>query len=196
MTDHTRLCSHNESPLDCQSCREIRGAAFKVTEFWSLVDQSGGPDACWPWQGYTEKGYGRLSWDGRMVGAHEMAVTFATGEARHPDLDTCHGCGNPICCNPSHLRFDTRASNVADMLRHGTHNPVQKITDEQVRTIRMRAQAGATGKELASEYGVSPALITEIIRGRRRAKAGGPIRGEHGNRTHGRYARVKKGNAA
>ncbi len=122
-----------------------------------------------------------------MMGAHELAVTFTTGELRHPDLDTCHSCGNPICCNPSHLRFDTRASNVDDMLRHGTHNPVRKLSDEDVRTIRARASAGATGKTLAGEFGVSQSLITSIIRGHKRPDAGGPIRTNHANSKEANY---------
>lgn len=194
MTD--RICHHGFPSMECRLCLEVRGVAFKVTDFWTKVDQSAGPDGCWPWMGYQEHGYGRFHWGGRMVGAHELALTFATGEPRHPDLDTCHACGVPICCNPQHLRFDTRASNVADMLRHGTHVPGRKkLSDEQVVAIRQRAALGARGVDLAADFGVSPSLINEITRGRKRAGAGGPIRTQD-DRTHGRYARNKKGNAA
>ncbi len=79
-------------------------AAPRITEFWMNVSIADDEVECWPWTGYKEDGYGRFFWDGRMVGAHELALTFTTGEVRAPGLDTCHRCNNPICCNPHHLR--------------------------------------------------------------------------------------------
>jgi len=148
-------------------------AATRVTEFWMNVMVEGG-DGCWPWDGYTEDGYGRFFWDGRMVGAHELAVTFTTGERRAPGLDTCHSCNNPICCNPHHLRFDTRASNVADMLAAGTTRR-GRFTNEQVVTIRRRYASGASQLTLARDYRVTNGLISQIVRGLRYRDAGGPI---------------------
>ena len=54
-----------------------------------------------------------------MHGAHELAVTFTTGEIRDPALDTCHRCNSPPCCHPRHLSFASRLQNVADMHEHG-----------------------------------------------------------------------------
>lgn len=166
-----------------------------VTRFWSQVDASAGPDACWPWTGYSEKGYGRTHFMGRMVGAHELAVSFTTGERRAEHLETCHSCNNPPCCNPAHLRFDTSQSNAADAVRSDRHargerNGHAKLTEVEVLTMRHRAAGGATGKVLASEYGVSQGLVTEILRGSRWKHVGGPLRSEHGNHKHGRYARA------
>lgn len=152
--------------------------ASKVTEFWSKVKQ-GQADECWPWTGYVEDGYGRFHWRGKMVGSHELALTFTTGERRHSSLDTCHRCGNPVCCNPSHLRFDTRASNVADSLAHGTHRAGPgKLTEADVVTIRNRRAMGAQQQTLADQYGVSNGLISQIVRGLRWSKVGGPIQTE------------------
>ena len=92
--------------------------AVTVSRFWRLIDQRD-PAECWPWTGDTDKGYGVFYYQGRMRRAHELALSFTTGEQRLPDLDTCHSCDNPICCNPAHLRFDTRRSNVADMHERG-----------------------------------------------------------------------------
>ena len=146
----------------------------RVTEFWMSVDRRE-PDECWPWTGYiNEDGYGAFFYEGRMVGAHELAVTFTTGEQRLTELDTCHSCNNPPCCNPKHLRFDTRQSNVDDMIRAG-RRPTVRLTDDQVRLIRLRREAGACQEHLAEQYGVSISLISQIIYGRRRRNAGGPI---------------------
>ena len=152
--------------------------ARRVTEFWSRVSQ-GKPDDCWPWTGYTEDGYGRYFFGGRMVGAHELAVTFTTGERRADSLDTCHSCNNPICCNPRHLRFDTRRSNVEDMDAAGRRvNTTPRLTAEKVETIRIRRAHGAKQQDLADDYGVTNGLISQIVRGRRWASAPGPIETE------------------
>ena len=147
----------------------------RVTEFWMTVDR-GGPDDCWPWTGYEEEGYGQFYLNDRMVGAHELAVTFTTGEIRLPDLDTCHSCGNPPCCNPKHLRFDTRQSNVDDMVRMGRHHTsASRLSDEDVQLIRRRRAAGAVQDDLAAQYGVSASYISQIVNGLARRAAGGPI---------------------
>jgi hypothetical protein len=168
---------HRDAPF----AREAR-----VTEFWRQVDASAGPDACWPWTGYAEKGYGRCQWAGRMVGAHELAVSFTTGAARPEGFDTCHSCDNPLCCNPAHLRFDHRQGNVDDMTSRGrqargVRNGQSRLTEADVLAIRHGIAAGMTGKSFAEQLGVSPSLITEIARGRRWSHVGGPLRTQHGN---------------
>ncbi len=157
---------------------ELAEHAARVTEFWSLV-QRGNPAECWPWTGYQEDGYGRFFYAGRMRGSHELAVTFTTGERRAPELDTCHACHNPLCCNPHHLRFDTRASNVADMDRAGRRiNSSAKLSAEDVRTMRVRRAHGARQQDLAEQFGVSDGQVSMIIRGQRWKCAGGPIETE------------------
>jgi len=153
--------------------------AVRVTMFWASVDH-GAPDECWPWAAYADDdGYGRFFFEGRMRPAHELALTFTTGEKRHPDLDTCHSCNNPPCCNPAHLRFGTRASNVADALAAGTHRAGPgKLTPEIVRVIRERRALGAQQQTLADQYGVTNGLISQIVRGLRWKSAPGPIETE------------------
>lgn len=164
-----------------------------VTRFWSQIERRG-PTECWPWTGYVEKGYGRF-YDGvRMVGAHDLAVRWSTGEMRREDHDTCHSCHNPICCNPAHLRYASRRSNVTDAVgadRHarGSRNGHAKLTEDDVVVIRERAAAGATGRQMARDYEVSEGTVNMILSGKRWAHAGGPIRPAHGNRKHGRYAK-------
>jgi hypothetical protein len=151
-------------------------AITRVTEFWMSIDRRG-VDECWPWTGYlNEDGYGEFFFEERMIGAHELAVTFTTGERRLPKLDTCHSCGNPPCCNPKHLRFGTRQSNVDDMVRMGRQaKPNQRLSDETVRLIRERRQAGASQDDLAGQYGISSSYVSMIVNGLKRPDAGGPI---------------------
>ncbi len=150
--------------------------AMRVTEFWMQVAIDDDEAACWPWTGYQEDGYGRFYWHGQMIGAHELALTFTTGECRLSSLDTCHSCNNPICCNPHHLRFDTRKGNMADALEAGTvRNGNTRLTKSDVVTLRERYANGAPQAILSRDYAVSMSLISAIVRGRRWPKAGGPI---------------------
>lgn len=157
--------------------------AVTVSRFWRLINQRD-PAECWPWLGDTDRdGYGTFHYRGRMRGAHELALSFTTGEQRLPDLDTCHSCDNPSCCNPAHLRFDTRLSNVRDMHERGRHRRATKLTAAQVVQLRQRRAAGARQKDLAEQYGITDGQVSMIVRGQRWPDAGGPIQPE---RTHAR----------
>lgn len=94
----------------------------------ALVDQSAGPDACWPFLGaLTAEGYGRIRLAGsgsRTVGAHRGAWIVANPEAIEPEVidhachdpDDCTGgpsCPHRRCCNPAHLRASTVEANSA-----------------------------------------------------------------------------------
>lgn len=144
----------------------MTATAQQVTAFWMQVNR-GAEDECWPWTGYQEDGYGRVFHEGKMTGAHELAITFTTGERRTAGLDTCHSCNNPVCCNPSHLRFDTRQGNVDDMMRSERHRPPRKLSEADVQVIRQRIAAGARQKDLAEQYGVNNSLISMIKNGKR-----------------------------
>lgn len=151
--------------------------AVTVTRFWSLVEALDG-DMCWPWQGDRDTGgYGVFMYHGKKHGAHQLALSFATGEKRGT-LDTCHSCDNPSCCNPAHLRFDTRAANIADMDARGRRVNTGKLTAEQVREMRERRANGARQIDLARDYGVTDGLVSQIVRGKKWASAGGPIETE------------------
>lgn len=139
---------------------------------WARIDQSGGPDACWPWTGYRKPtGYGRLSANGGMYLAHRLAYLDAVG----PILDglvVMHTCDNPPCCNPRHLRLDTQIANMADRKskhrskpsgRVGEAAAVARLTNEQVRLIRASTASAA---ELAEEMGVSRSTVWRVRRGR------------------------------
>ena len=171
--------------------------AVAVTRFWRHVAVA--PDAdCWPWLGDVNRdGYGDFFCRGKDYGAHELAVSFSRGEKRLPTLDTCHTCDNPACCNPSHLRFDTRQSNVDDMFRRGRvrlgeNSPNARLTDQQVREMRERRANGALQNELAEIYGVSRGYVSEVVNGLMRLSAGGPITGKSKRTTRSKHVNKKR----
>lgn len=95
--------------------------------FWSKVDRSGGPDACWFWKaGVNNWGYGYFRIGKRMERAHRVAFVLGDPLAVErpggpvpprdiPDgLYVLHGCDIRGCCNPKCLRAGTQADNVKD----------------------------------------------------------------------------------
>ena len=72
--------------------------------FWSRLDRSGGPDACWPWTGALKPaGYGELTWRGRKgYVAHRVALEL-TGIEIPAGWHVDHLCSNKRCANPAHL---------------------------------------------------------------------------------------------
>ncbi len=115
----------------CRSCRTWAAQAQrrqrKIDHFWERVDQTGGPDACWPWTGYIHpNGYGWVTWQSRREGTHRVAWALAAddeiprGKAKDA-LYVIHSCDNPPCCNPKHLRRGTQADNMHDRDSRGRH---------------------------------------------------------------------------
>jgi hypothetical protein len=68
-------------------------------------------DGCWMWLGArTPQGYGRVSYEGQVWGAHRLAYTLLVNEIT-PGYVLDHLCRTPPCVNPAHLEPVTRAVN-------------------------------------------------------------------------------------
>jgi predicted XRE-type DNA-binding protein len=142
-----------------------------VDRFWSKVDKSAGPDDCWIWNGNKNKqGYGRVWWNGKLHAAHRVAYELSFG-GMPPELDVCHKCDNPSCCNPSHFFLGTNKDNMHDMIRKGRNvsspgekNALSKLTDEIVSEIQRQYSTGeANQMELARMHGVAQSQISRVI---------------------------------
>jgi hypothetical protein len=134
--------------------------------------QSGRVDVCWEWTGGgTESGYGRTTRDGKGYTLPRLVYERYVGPIPE-GLWVLHRCDNPRCVNPTHLFLGTHKDNMADMVAKGRHCPVSgernksaRLTEAQVREMRLRRQAGEQVKVLAGEYGVSGMTVSKITRG-------------------------------
>lgn len=78
--------------------------------FWSRVNRSG---ACWNWLGAKDpNGYGRVSWNGRVLLAHRVAYELVAGPIPE-GLPLDHLCRNPSCVYPRHLEPVATRENTA-----------------------------------------------------------------------------------
>lgn len=146
--------------------------------FWSKVDVIENRSACWLWTASRYPlGYGRFAYGkrGSNRSAHRIAWLL-THSGLPADMDVCHSCDNPLCCNPDHLWLGTARDNIRDMdakgrrrqgsfvppTRRGEESPVAKLTETDVIQIRALHALGATQKSLAVSFGVSPQCVSAV----------------------------------
>lgn len=92
--------------------QEVRRHEPLEERFFRMVRWPSNWSACWPCGISIDRhGYGRISVDGRLTGAHRVAYEMAIGPI--PDgLVIDHLCRNPPCVNPMHLEPVTQAENM------------------------------------------------------------------------------------
>ena len=88
-------------------------------------------------------------------------------------MEACHNDGDPENNRPENLRWDTRAENCRDKIRHGTTpsqageaNPSAKLTTDDVREIHRMLAAGRTRASCAARFGVSGSAINAAANGK------------------------------
>ena len=118
-----RNCSECGKPFEPSGTRDVWCSI--PCRFWSHVDRSAGPDACWPWKkACFETGYGQFTVEGIPLYAHRMALEL-TGVKIPDGFYATHGCDNPPCCNPhkDHVRPGSPSQNLIEAISRGRHRP-------------------------------------------------------------------------
>jgi hypothetical protein len=101
--------------------------------------------------------------------AHRAVWLVAHGEL--PEVEVCHSCDNPPCCNPAHLFVGTHADNMRDSRVKGRmrgavgeRNGGNKYPLELIQRVR---ELGPTMSQMriSKETGISQAQISRILRG-------------------------------
>lgn len=169
--DKVKVAAFQRADGHCEQCgvrpREFHApkGSTVAQRHARLTDNSGGPDACWPWLGsLNRKGYGCF---GSLL-AHR--VSYRTYKGPIPaGLYVLHNCDNRRCQNPAHLRVGTQADNMLDMygrgranIRIGSRHALAKLTEEQVREIR---RSTASRAEMARRFNVDWSTINSVLKG-------------------------------
>lgn len=182
-----RTCIDCGAPTNGQRCRacasivQHKKLRLMDTGFWERIDQSGGPDACWEWQGIRSQGYG-VCWRTTDHGLFQKSHRFAWYLTHGPipeGLFVCHACDNPPCCNPAHLFLGTIQDNNRDKMIKGRQprvtgeaNPSSRLSDDDVSEIRRLRAAGVSRRVVAAQFGIKAGSVTQITIGNSRADDG------------------------
>lgn len=129
-------------------------------------------DGCRVWTGSVDRyGYGRITIRPRgVLTAHRVAWELAHGQIPG-GMVVRHTCDNPPCIRIEHLELGTVSDNNNDRVSRGRsasasgeHNGYSKLTEQDVRDIRIRAKSGETQRSLADAYGVKQSNVSQIVR--------------------------------
>jgi HNH endonuclease len=120
---------------------------------------------CWMWTGTRRNrvGYGGMHMQGKRVLAHRVAYVVFNGEIPVNSV-VRHTCDTSLCVNPKHLVLGTQADNVNDMLlrgraRWGIGGPDRKLSEPDLKSLRMLRELGYTMLRLSVMFNVSKSSI-------------------------------------
>lgn len=125
-----------------------------MDRLWNRTDRS---SECWVWTGYVDRyGYGKISFHGRIVGAHRVAYMLTKGDIP-VDMQVDHICWETLCINPDHLRllpFIESVTRQRSMLRtHCSHGHEMTSTNTYVKPGRPNTRTcRACNRDRVAEY--------------------------------------------
>lgn len=131
-------------PVTNPPLSNVRHCSFEC-RFWSKVDKTGGPDACWPWTAGQSHGYGTIKRGETNLVASRVAYEMTKGPIPGDTL-ACHTCDNPLCCNPDHIFLGAHQDNMDDRMAKGRYYVKTTKSDRSA-----WARAFMTGKKRPPE---------------------------------------------
>lgn len=151
--------------------QRFKTVAERFHEKYAVAD-----NGCWIWLTFKDRPgtYPHMEIEGKQVRAHRLSYELHHGPIPKGQC-VCHRCDNPKCVNPEHLFLGTRADNMKDMFAKGRGrakprelHPAAKLDQQRVDMIRALHETGKFKKAaLAKQFGVSRALISLIVAGKR-----------------------------
>lgn len=167
--------------LDLAALKRVAEAATQgaLDRFWSKVDKQD-ERGCLCWLGgKTKKGYGCFYFEGKLRLAHRWIFEQWHGHLKPKEM-VCHSCDNPSCVNLTHLYRGNNSINMRDchskgrmhhqlhpdeILRGSKHGNA-KLTEEDVRNIKNRANSGETQLQISLGYGIARTTVNRIVTGK------------------------------
>jgi len=158
-------------------CNNLAQRVPIAERFWQHVQSCSHENlciyCCWPWLGKRRhQRYGVTTVLHKEYVAHRYSWALHNEQPYPPSsLIIRHLCHNPPCCNPAHLACGTIADNNRDRVLagrgpHGETVTTSKLTNTQVRAIRILRQQGVSAETIGAQFGVSSTNILHISKHR------------------------------
>lgn len=137
-------------------------------------------EGCWSWKGSIAHGGYPVMTCRRQIGpdrGHRASWIIHFGPIPE-GLYICHKCDNPICTNPGHLWLGTQKENNDDKIRkcrqannipphkRGSENGSARLSEDQVKEIKILIKQGQSCYSLGKQFGVSKTTIQRIKTGK------------------------------
>jgi len=178
---YCHICGVKLSKTKYRSCSRHAGRDRVLVVNRKSEPPTPQPTPCIIWRGSVDHdGYGLRA--GKRI--HRWVVETASedqyGTVWDPSLIVMHLCDNPPCYRFDHLRIGTPGDNTRDSWAKGrsTNNLVgvtrprgeqhghAKLSWDDVAEIQRRIAFGENQRDIASDFRVSPATITNIKKGK------------------------------
>lgn len=146
----------------------------EIERWWSKVDKSAGPLACWPWTGAMfNDGYGQFKLKGvGPIQAHIIGWAIAhEGNLPEGKLELRHTCDNRRCVNLEHMLIGTDNDNKRDMVERGrsdknrSERSKRKLTEETAYEVHELFAAGWSLDSIAEKFGIWRGTVKSVLRG-------------------------------
>jgi len=166
---HNKYYLSNKIHRFCsKSCRDEYRKTHILERFLSKIDAKD-ENGCMLWTASKDKngyGYFRVSTK-RKEFAHRYSWEETSGKISD-NLFVLHKCDNPSCVNPEHLFLGNHQDNMDDMSKkhravHGNKHHKTKLTEQEVREIRVLYQNNNSQRSLAAKFNVTKNAIKCIV---------------------------------
>lgn len=112
--------------------------------------------------GYAQFSYGKYG----KITAHRLSYVLFNGDIKD-GLKVCHSCDNKRCVNPGHLWLGTQKQNLQDMKQKGRSHKSKLLSDNDINDIKQKLKEGHLHKNIAADFGICRAYVTQISLGKR-----------------------------
>jgi len=141
---------------------------MKVSDrrFWQKVVMTPSNDDCWEWIGYRKSfGHGWLTREKTQHSAHRWSWYLYTGKMPGK-AHVIHGCDNPPCVNPHHLRLGGYEENVQDKMDRGRHHSghITPTLDQMIQVHHLRGK-GLSCAHIGSRFGWNMQRVRKLLKG-------------------------------
>jgi hypothetical protein len=123
---------------------------------------------CWLFKNSNSGIYSKVRWYKKWFSGHRVSYELFVGSIPEGKW-VCHKCDTPKCINPDHLFLGTAAENAQDCSkkrrkRVGEKNHLSRLTDNQVKEMRLLKREGLTYARLIRIFNCSMSTVYFIIK--------------------------------